>query len=101
MLLSVKQHDEAAFERNYNQLRVYYSDVRAALPPSDEVGAASWLMEWRAGAASACLSMPASTCTTLAGKLQGACAPATQQHGWPETTFVHRAEARPCPAPPP
>lgn len=34
--LSVKQGDEAAFERNYAQLRVYYADARALLPPSDQ-----------------------------------------------------------------
>lgn len=36
VLLSIKQQDEVAFERNYNQLRTYYTDSRTALPPSDQ-----------------------------------------------------------------
>lgn len=36
VLLSVKQSDEAAFERNFAQLRVYYADARTLLPPSDQ-----------------------------------------------------------------
>ena len=36
MLLSIRQQDEAAFERNFNQLRVYYTDARRLLPPSDQ-----------------------------------------------------------------
>lgn len=37
VFLSIKQGDEAAFERNFSQLRVYYSDARglAGLPPSE------------------------------------------------------------------
>ena len=36
VFLSIKQGDEAAFERNYVQLRVYYGDARGLLPPSDQ-----------------------------------------------------------------
>lgn len=36
MLLSIRQADEAAFERNFQQLRVYYSDARPLLPPSTQ-----------------------------------------------------------------
>lgn len=38
VFLAVKQGDEAAFERNYAQLRVYYSDARglAGLAPSGQ-----------------------------------------------------------------
>lgn len=38
MLLSVRSGDEAAFERNYAQLRVYYGDARGAagLAPSGQ-----------------------------------------------------------------
>ncbi|GAB4816975.1 hypothetical protein N2152v2_004021 [Parachlorella kessleri] len=36
VLLSIRQQDEAAFERNFNQLRVYYSDARRLLPPSNQ-----------------------------------------------------------------
>ncbi|CAI5465251.1 unnamed protein product [Closterium sp. Yama58-4] len=35
VLLSVKQKDEALFERNYLQLRTYYTDTRSVLPPSE------------------------------------------------------------------
>ncbi|EIE22372.1 hypothetical protein COCSUDRAFT_37026 [Coccomyxa subellipsoidea C-169] len=34
--LSVKLQDEAAFERNYLQLKTYYTDTRALLPPSQQ-----------------------------------------------------------------
>ena len=39
MYLSVKQGDEAAFERNYSQLLPYYTDARALLPPSPQARA--------------------------------------------------------------
>ncbi|CAI5522293.1 unnamed protein product [Closterium sp. Naga37s-1] len=35
VLLSVKQKDEALFERNYLQLRTYYTDTRSILPASE------------------------------------------------------------------
>ena len=35
--VSVKQGDEAAFERNFSQLRVYYGDARALLPGSEQL----------------------------------------------------------------
>jgi hypothetical protein len=41
--LSIKQGDEAAFERNYSQLRVYYSDARGLLAPSGQEAALSGL----------------------------------------------------------
>ena len=41
--LSIKQGDEAAFERNYSQLRVYYSDARALLAPSGQEAALAGL----------------------------------------------------------
>ncbi|PSC75509.1 26S proteasome non-ATPase regulatory subunit 8-like protein A [Micractinium conductrix] len=43
VLLAVRQCDEAAFERNYAQLRVYFSDARGMLPPSGQEGALTGL----------------------------------------------------------
>ncbi|KAL4445895.1 hypothetical protein ABPG77_009094 [Micractinium sp. CCAP 211/92] len=43
VLLAVRQGDEAAFERNYAQLRVYYSDARSLLPPSSQEAALTGL----------------------------------------------------------
>ncbi|KAL4425703.1 hypothetical protein ABPG75_009719 [Micractinium tetrahymenae] len=43
VLLAVRQGDEAAFERNYAQLRVYYSDARGLLPPSPQEAALTGL----------------------------------------------------------
>lgn len=39
VLLSVKGKDEQKFERNYLQLRTYYTDTRNLLPPSPQEGA--------------------------------------------------------------
>jgi hypothetical protein len=36
VLLSIRLQDEVAFERNFNQLRVYYADARGLLPSSDQ-----------------------------------------------------------------
>ena len=36
VLFSVSQKDEAAVERNFNQLRVYYADCRGAMPASPQ-----------------------------------------------------------------
>jgi len=33
VLLSVKQQDETAFERNFAQLKPYYTDVRCVAAP--------------------------------------------------------------------
>jgi 26S proteasome regulatory subunit N12 len=36
VLASVRQGDDAGFERNFAQLRPFYTDARAALPPSPQ-----------------------------------------------------------------
>jgi 26S proteasome regulatory subunit N12 len=36
VLSSVRQNDDAAFDRNFAQLRPYYLDARSALPPSSQ-----------------------------------------------------------------
>lgn len=36
VLLSVKNADQVGFERNYNQLKVYYADSRSAVPQSKD-----------------------------------------------------------------
>jgi len=35
-LLSMKNKDQTAFERNYNQLKTYYTDTRSVLPASSD-----------------------------------------------------------------
>jgi 26S proteasome regulatory subunit N12 len=38
IFLAVRCSDDAAFERNFNQLRPYYLEARSLLPPSDKEG---------------------------------------------------------------